>query len=68
MKGLLLLFIELYTAGARELDKFVSPAIKSLRVAVEGVPKKVHSQGLEGRDLWEGQHGTFSKTKHGHEW
>ena len=53
MKGLLLLFIQPYTGGARESEKFVSPAIKSVRVTVEGVPNKVYSQGLEGRDLRE---------------
>ena len=53
MKGLLILFVEPYAAGARDSEKFVSPGISSVRVAVEGMPNKVYSQGLMGRDLWE---------------
>lgn len=53
MKGLLLLFVEPYTAGTRDSQKFTNPDITSVKVTVDGTPNKVYSQGMEGKDMWE---------------
>ena len=53
IKGLLILFYEPYTAGARDSEKTFNPDIKDLKVAVNGVPNKVFSQGIKTRDMFE---------------
>lgn len=53
MKGLLLLFYEPYTAGARDSEKTFNPDITEVKVVVNGIPNKVYSQGMKTRDLWE---------------
>ena len=53
MKGILFLFCEPHTGGARDSEKFENPDITSVKVTVNGMPNKVYSQGIEGRDLWD---------------
>ena len=36
MKGLLLLFVEPYTDGARDSEKFIFPDLKNVRVTING--------------------------------
>ena len=50
IKGILLLFCEPHTAGTRDSEKFINPDITSVKVNVNGMPNKVYSQGIEGRD------------------
>ena len=52
MTGLLLLFVEPYTAGARDTEKFANPDITSVSVTIDGVPNKLYSQKIIGYDLW----------------
>lgn len=53
LKGLLLLFPEPHAAGARDTESFFNPDITNVKISVNGVPNKVYSQGVEGRDMWE---------------
>ena len=52
MKGLLLLFVEPYTAGARDSEKYIFPDIKKIRVTINGTPCMLYNEGLESRDIW----------------
>ena len=52
MKGLLL-FYELYVAGARGSEKTFNPDITEAKVIVSGSPNKVYSRGMKTRDMWE---------------
>ena len=53
LKALLLLFVEPYTAGARDSEKFVFPDLTKVSVTVNGAPNKLYSDGIEGKDMWE---------------
>ena len=53
MKGLLLLFIEPYTAGTRDSEKFIFPDLKKVRVTINGSPNMVYNNGIESQDIWE---------------
>ena len=53
MKGLLLLFYEPYTGGARDSEKTFNPDITEVKVVVNGIPNKIYSQGMKTRDFWE---------------
>ena len=46
MKGLLLLFYEPYTGGARDSEKIFNPDITEVKVVVNGIPNKIYSQGM----------------------
>lgn len=48
LKGILLLFIEPYGAGARDSEKYVNPDITKVDVTVNGSPNKVYNNGIEG--------------------
>ena len=48
MKGLLLLFVEPYTAGARDSEKYVFPDIKKVSVTITGSPNMLYNNGIEG--------------------
>lgn len=52
MKGLLLLFYQIYAAGARESEKTFNPDITEVKAVVNGIPNKVYSQGMKTRDMW----------------
>ena len=52
LKGILLLFINPYAAGARDTEHFFNPDITKVKVTVSGVPNRVHNEGLSGSDMW----------------
>ena len=52
LKGIILLFEETYTAGARDPEKFVNPDLTKVSVTVNGSPNRLFNSGLEGSDLW----------------
>ena len=52
LKGILLLFINPYTAGARDSENYFNPDITKVKVTVNGVPNRVYNEGLSGRDMW----------------
>ena len=53
MKGILLLFYEPYTEGIRGSKKTFNPDIKDEKAVVNGVKKKVFSQGMKTRDMFD---------------
>ena len=52
LKGILLLFINPYTAGARDSESYFNPNITKVKVTVNGVPNRVYNEGISGSDMW----------------
>lgn len=63
LKGILLLFVEPYTAGARDSEKYHNPNLMKVSVMVNGSPNMVYNNGIEGRDIWEEVWRFFRKAK-----
>jgi len=63
LKALLLLFVEPYTAGQRDSEKFIFPDLKKVSFTINGSPNMVYNNGIEGRDMWEEVHNLFVKEK-----
>ena len=53
LKGLLLLFINQYTVGARDTEHYFNPDITKVKVTVNGVPNRVYNEGLNGSYMWQ---------------
>lgn len=64
MKGILLLFVEPYTAGARDSEKFIFPDLKKVRVTINGSPNMLYNNGIESQDIWAEVSRFFMKEKH----
>ena len=64
MKGLLLLFVEPYTAGTRDSEKYVFPDIKKVSVTINGSPNMLYNNGIEARDIWSEASRFFMKEKY----
>ena len=52
LKGLLLLFIVPYTAGARDSENYLNPDITKVSVTVNGSPNRVYNEGITGINMW----------------
>ena len=52
MKGILLLFVEPYAAGARDTEKYIFPDLKKFSVTIKGSPNMLYNNGIERRDIW----------------
>ena len=52
LKGILLLFINPYTDGARDSEAYFNPDITKVKVTVNGVPNRVYNEGISGSDMW----------------
>ena len=52
IKAVLLLFIEPYSAGARDSEKYVFPHLTKVKVTVNGKSNMVYDQGIARKDLW----------------
>ena len=52
LKGILLLFINPYTAGTRDSEAYFNPDITKVKVTVNGVPNRVYNEGIGGKDMW----------------
>ena len=64
MKGILLLFVEPYTAGARDSEKYGFPDLEKVHVMINGSPNMVYNNGLEGEDAWRQVSRFFMKENH----
>ena len=53
LKGVLLLFINSFTPGARNTEHYLNPDITKVKVTVNGVPNRVYNEGLSGSDMWQ---------------
>ena len=63
MKALLLLFMENYTAGTRDSEKFIFPDIPKVSVTINGSPNMIYNNGIESRDIWSEASRFFMKEK-----
>ena len=52
LKGILLLFINQYTAGALDTEHYFNPDITMDKVTVNGRPNRVYNEGISGSDMW----------------
>ena len=52
LKGLLLLFIVPYIAGARDTEHCLNPDITKVSITVNGSPNRVYNEGITGIDMW----------------
>ena len=64
MKGILLLFLEPYNAGARDSEKFIFPDLNKVSVTINGSPNMLFNNGIESRDAWRQVSRFFMKEKH----
>ena len=64
MKGILLLFVEPYTAGARDSEKYGFPDLDKVSVTINGSPNKVYNNGIESEDAWRQASRFFMKEEH----
>jgi len=64
----LLLFVEPYTVGDRDSEKFIFPDLMKVSITVNGSPNMLFNDGIEGKDMWEEAHHFFvkeeNKTEH----
>ena len=63
LKGILLLFVEPHTAGARQSEAYLNPDLTKVSVTVNGSPNRLYNNGLEGIDVWEEVKRFFLKNK-----
>ena len=64
MKGILLLFVKPYTAGARDSEEYVFPDFKKVSVTINGSPNMLYNNGIENEDAWRQASRFFMKEKH----
>ena len=64
MKGILLLFVEPYTAGTRDSEKYIFPNLKKISVTVNGSSNMLYNNGIESRDIWSEVSRFFMKEKY----
>ena len=65
LKGILLLFINTYTDGARDSEHYFNPDITKVKVTVNGVPNRVYNEGISGTDMWKELTRHFNPHKRG---
>ena len=53
MSGILFLFNDEITAGARDAEKFVNPAMLSVAINVNGMPNKLYSKNMTTTDFYD---------------
>ena len=63
MKAILLLFTELYSAGARDSEKYVFPDLKKVKVTINGSPSMLYNEGIVSTDLWRESRRFFVREK-----
>ena len=64
LKGILLLFVEPYTAGARDSEKYGFPDLEKVHVTINGSPNMVYNNGIESEDASRQASRFFMKQKH----
>ena len=53
MSGILCLFNNVITAGTRDSEKFVDPAVLSVAINMNGLPNKLYSRNMQETDFYE---------------
>jgi len=51
MKAILLLFVEPYSSGARDSEKYVLPDLTKVQVTINGSPNMLYNEGIVATDL-----------------
>ena len=64
MKGILLLFVKPYSAGARDSEEYIFPDLKKVLVTINGSPNMLYNNGIESEDAWRQVSRFFMKEKH----
>ena len=64
LKGILLLFVEPYTAGTRDSEKYIFPDLKKISVTINGSPNMLYNNGIESQDIWSEVSRFFMKEKY----
>ena len=64
MKGILLLFVKPYSAGARDSEEYVFPDINKVSVTINGSPNMLYNGGIEAPDAWREASRFFMQEKH----
>ena len=64
MKGILLLFVEPYTAGTRDSEKYIFPNLNKVRVTINGSPNMLYNECIESQDIWSEVGHFFMKEKY----
>ena len=65
LKAILLLFIEPFTAGGRDSEKYFNPDITKVHVTINGSPNKIYNNGIDGKDMWTSSRFFGTKNKGG---
>ena len=68
LKGLLLLFITPYVAGARDTENYLNPDITKVHVTVNGSPNRVYNEGITNIDMWRKISRFFGTNKQEKQW
>ena len=63
LKAILLLFIEGYTGGGRDSEKYVFPDLTKVSVTINGTPNRIFNNGVEEKDMWAEASRFFVKEK-----
>ena len=53
ISGVLCLFNEIPTAGTRDAEKFVNPAMLTVAININGMPNKLYSKNMQTTDFYE---------------
>ena len=64
LKGILLLFIEPYSPGARDSEKYIFPDIKKVDVTINGFPNMLCNDDIQILDIWSEVSRFFMKENH----
>ena len=64
MRGIILLYVEPYNAGARDSEKFIFPDLNEVSVTINGSPNMLFNNGIESRDAWRQVSRFFMIEKH----
>ena len=66
LKGILLLFINPFVAGARDTESYFNPDITKVKVTVNGVPNRIYNEGISDTDMWNELTRYFNPRGHTH--
>ena len=53
MTGILCLFNDIHTAGTRDSEKFINPAMLSVAININGMPNKLYSKNMIKTDFYD---------------
>ena len=63
LKAILLLFMEGYTGGGRDSEKYIFPDLTKVSVTINGAPNMIFNNGVAEKDMWEEASRFFVKEK-----